>query len=108
LLSLPDDYEIHGNIQSNSLTGGISYDTDRELNMMSALGWNIDFSYIQKNTQQRAPTANWYDACFIKASGGDGTFDTFDYKKKGCVFSVVPTYTATCTASTNNPGPGQE
>jgi hypothetical protein len=100
ILGLPSTYEAHPDQQSNSLRGTYDLASERDLEVLSALGYDVDFSYLKGDvngpaTTKRAKTANWYLACFDQTTGEflNGVMvSTANHGMQQCRYSVLPDY----------------
>ena len=100
MLGLPSTYEAHVDQQANSLRGTYGFASERDLEVLSALGYDVDFSYLQgdvsgPHTTKTAKTANWYLACFDQSTGEfrNGVMvNTANHGMQQCVYSVLTDY----------------
>jgi hypothetical protein len=100
ILQLPATYEVHGDQQSNSLAGTYDLASERDLKTLSALGYDVDLSYLNGDSNgpgatKKARTANWYLACFDPTTGEflDGQMvATAHHGTQLCNYSVMPDY----------------
>jgi hypothetical protein len=73
---------------------------ERDLSILSALGYDVDFSYLKGDANgpgvtKKARTANWYLACVDQTTGEflDGLqVTTVHHGTQPCRYSVVPSY----------------
>jgi hypothetical protein len=100
ILELPSTYEVHGDQQANILAGSYNLASERDLKILSAVGYDVDLSYLKGDPNgpgvtRRAKTANWYLACFDQTTGEflDGQMvNTAHNGLQQCRYSVMPDY----------------